>query len=131
MKRLAYIVVISLAFLGVSCNGQGNGQGQMEGQSTQAPAEGYGANESGLRDDNQTGAGQVDNSRRGASSSDNGGNMNNTSSGNDTLHHLGDVNETEAARATEKTQQQVGNNQNRGEANQSQSRTTKNEVIKQ
>ncbi len=124
MKRMAYIILISLAFLGSACGGAG--------QNAQAPNEGYGANESGLEDDNQSGAGQVDDNQRGADVSNSGGTMNNTATAdNDTLHTPGRVNETEAARATEKTQQQVGSSVTRGETNESKSRTTKNKEIKE
>ncbi len=83
-----------------------------------------------LEDDNQIGAGQVDDSQRGPAASSNGGNMNNTLATDDTLHDLSDKNELEAARATEKTQQQVGNSKTRGDANHSKSRTTENQVIR-
>jgi hypothetical protein len=121
MKKMAYIILISLAFSGLSCGGAG--------QNAQAPAEGYGANESGLKDDNQAGAGQVNDNQRGAASSNNGGTMNNTAT-SDTMHSPERVNETEAARATEKTQQQVGTSVNRGATNESKSRTTENREIK-
>jgi hypothetical protein len=123
MKKITFYILFSLAFLGYGCGGAG--------QNAKAPAEGYGANESGLEDDNQTGAGQVDDSNRGADVSNNGGNMNNTASTSDSMQNVTDVNKSEAAKATEKTQQQVGNSQNRGEMNESKSRTTKNEVLKQ
>ncbi|MGV3588541.1 MAG: hypothetical protein ACO1OF_16165 [Adhaeribacter sp.] len=122
MKKTAYIILISLAFLGSSCGGAG--------QNAQAPKEGYGANESGLQDDNQSGGGQVDDNQRGADASSNGGTMNNTATA-DSMHAPGRVNETEAARATEKTQQQVGSSVTRGEANESKSRTTENREIKE
>lgn len=123
MKKMAYILLISLAFLGSSCGGAG--------QNAKAPNEGYGANESGLEDDNQSGAGQTDDNQRGAPVSSSGGQMNNTATADmDTLHTPEKVNETEAASATEITQQKVGTSENRGETNQSKSRTTKNEVIK-
>ena len=123
MKKITFYILFSLAFLGYGCGGAG--------QNAKAPAEGYGANESGLSEDNQTGAGQVDDSRRGQDVSNNGGNMNNTMATDDTLHDVTGINKSEAVRATEKTQQQVGNSQNRGEGNESKSRTTKNEVLKQ
>jgi len=123
MKKITFYILFSLAFLSFSCGGAG--------QNAQAPTEGYGANESGLSDDNQTGAGQVDDSQRGASVSNNGGNMNNTMSTDDTLHNVTEINESEAARATEKTQKQVGNSHNRGETNESKSRTTQNDVVRQ
>src|SRR3712207_3382672 len=101
MKKMAYIILISLAFLGSSCGGAG--------QNAQAPNEGYGANESGLDDDNQAGAGQTSDNQRGADVSNSGGTMGNTATADqDTMHTPEKVNETEAASATEKTQQQVG-----------------------
>ena len=122
MKKMAYIILILLGFLGSGCGGAG--------QNAKAPAEGYGANESGLQDDNQSGAGQVDDNQRGAASSNAGGTMNNTAT-SDSMHSPEKVNQTEAARATEKTQQQVGTSVNRGETNESKSRTTENKVIKE
>jgi hypothetical protein len=122
MKRMAYIILISLTCFGTSCGGAG--------QNAQAPAEGYGANESGLEDDNQAGAGQVNDNERGAASSNAGGTMNNTATA-DSMHSPERVNETEAARATEKTQQQVGSSVTRGEKNDSKSRTTENRAIEE
>ena len=122
MKKMAYIILISLAFLGTSCGGAG--------QNAQAPKEGYGANESGLEDDNQVGGAQVDESQRGADVSNSGGTMNNAVNA-DSMHAPGRVNETEAARATEKTQKQVGSSVTRGETNESKSRTTENREIKE
>ncbi|WP_026464903.1 hypothetical protein [Adhaeribacter aquaticus] len=118
MKKIAHILVFSLLLWGFGC------------QETSNTQEGYGASESGLQDDRQTGGGQVDDSERGAESSNNGGTMNNAITG-DSMHNPGAVGETDAASAAEKTQQRVGNSNTRGEANTSQSRTTVNKQIKQ
>ena len=118
MKKIAFILVLSLPLLGLGCQQQSGG-------------EGYGAKNDQLQDDSQTGAGQIDDSGMGADVSNSGGTMNNTTSSSDTMHTPEAVGESEAASATEKTQQGVGNSNTMGEENHSKSRTTKNKEIKQ
>ncbi len=120
MKKIAYILVLSLLLLNVGCNQQSN-----ENRTPQ----GYGANQSTNEDDAHTGAGQVDNSELGPAANANGGTMNNTATTDDTMHTLDRVGETQATSATEKTQKAVGNSETRGDENHSKSRTTKNKVV--
>ena len=107
MKKLAYILLLSLPFLGSGCQ-------QNTGGDT---GTGHGANNPQYSEDSQTGAGQVDETGMGAGVSNDGGTMNNTTSSGDTMHTPEAVGATEAARAAEKTQSQVGNSQTRGEPN--------------
>jgi len=117
MKNIALILVLSLLLLGYGC------------QQNKSTGEGYGAENGQYQDDNQTGAGQIDESGTDQSGSSSGGTMNNTTSTADTMHTPDRVGEDQAAGATEKTQAQVGNSQTMGDENHSKSRTTKNRVI--
>ena len=119
MKKIAIILVLSLPLLGFGC------------QQNKSTGEGYGAENGQYQDDNQTGAGQIDESGTDLSGSSSGGTMNNTTSTTDTMHTPDRAGEDQAARATEKTQTQVGNSNTIGDENHSKSRTTKNRVIKQ
>lgn len=109
MKKLAYILVLSLPFLSAGCQ-------QNSGSDA---GTGHGADNPQYEDDSQTGAGQVDETGMGADVSNEGGTTNNTSSSGDTMSTPGAVGADEAARAAEKTQRQVGTSQTRGETNDS------------
>ena len=118
MKKIALFLVLSLSVLGYGCQ-QNKGTGN-----------GYGAENGQYQDDNQTGAGQIDESGTDMGGSSNGGTMNNTTSTTDTMHTPEAVGEDQATRATEKTQTEVGNSNTIGDENHSKSRTTKNKTIK-
>lgn len=120
MKKIAFILVLSLPLLGSGCQQNSGGEN----------GTGHGANNPQYSDDNQTGAGQIDDSGMGADVSSNGGTMSNTTSTSDTMHTPERAGEDRAASATEKTQEAVGNSQTMGEENHSKSRTTQNRVIK-
>ena len=120
MKKITYILVLSLLLWNVSCSQNSENAGKA----------GYGDKQGGLENDAQTGAGQVDNSEAGAGANANGGTMNNTRTTDDTLHTPDRVGETRAAAATERTQTEVGNSNTTDSENHSKSRTTKNKVIK-
>ena len=119
MKKIALFLVLSLSLLGYGC------------QQNKSTGDGYGAENGQYQDDNQTGAGQIDETGTDMSGSSSGGTMNNTTSSTDTMHTPDRVGEDQAARATEKTQTQVGNSNTMGDENHSKSRTTKNRVIKE
>jgi hypothetical protein len=78
MKNIAYILVLSLLLLNVSCQ-----------QTSDTTHPGYGTEERGIEDDSRSGAGVVDDSKSGADVSSNGGTMTNTMSSGDTMHTPG------------------------------------------
>jgi hypothetical protein len=109
MKKLAYILLLSLPFLGAGCQQNSNGD----------TGQGHGAQNPQYSEDRQTGAGRVEETGMGPGVSNDGGTMNNTTSTGDTMHTPGAVGATDADKAAEKTQAQQGNSQSRGEANKS------------
>lgn len=109
MKKLAYILLLSLPFLGLGCQQQNSGD----------TGQGYGAQNPQYEDDAQTGAGRVEESGMAPGVSNDGGTATETTSSGDTMSTPGAVGAEEAARAAEKTQTQVGTSQTRGEANKS------------
>jgi hypothetical protein len=109
MKKLAYILLLSLPFLGIGCQ-------QNTGGDT---GQGHGAQNPQYSEDAETGAGRVDETGMGADVSNDGGTRTETMSSGDTMTTPGAVGAEEAARAAEKTQTQVGTSQTRGEVNKS------------
>jgi hypothetical protein len=103
MKKSAYILLLSLPFLGVGCR-QGTGE----------TGKGYGAKNPQYSEDRQTGAGRVEETGMGPGVSNDGGTMNNTTSSGDTMHTPEAVGASDAAKATKKTRDQVGNSHTQG-----------------
>jgi hypothetical protein len=102
MKKLAYILLLSLPFLGAGC------------QEKKVGDPGAGEQNPQYQDDSETGAGRVEESGMGPGVSNDGGTMSNTTSTGDTMTTPEAVGASDAARATEKTRTQVGNSQTKG-----------------
>jgi hypothetical protein len=109
MKKLAYILLLSLPFLGMSCQ-QNTGGDTGQGHGEQNPQ---------YSEDSESGAGRVEESGMGPGVSNDGGTRTETMSSGDTMHTPEAVGADQAARAADKTQTQVGTSQTRGEANKS------------
>lgn len=103
MKKLAYILLLSLPFLGAGCQ-----------QNTSSETDkGAGANNPQYKEGRETGAGRVEESGMGPGVSNDGEPVDNTTT--DSMTTPGAVGATDAARATEKTRTQAGSSQTKGE----------------
>ncbi len=109
MKKLAYILLLSLPFFGAGCQQNSGGD----------TGQGHGAENPQYSEDSESGAGRVDETGMGVGVSNDGGTRTETTSTGDTMTTPDAVGTDEAASAADKTQTQVGNSQTRGEANES------------
>lgn len=103
MRKLGYILLLSLPFFGAGCQ-QNTGSENNQGA---------GANNPQYKEGRETGAGRVEESGMGPGVSNDGGSMDKTAT--DSMSTPGAVGATEAARATEKTRTQAGSSQTKGE----------------